>query len=69
MRDTVEVHVTAALPVRAQAFPFANRVVVRLGKAFPVSLIVDRDALTTLIDALTAGRDQLIAHKAEGGTP
>ncbi|MGH3670276.1 MAG: hypothetical protein ACRDSH_06525 [Pseudonocardiaceae bacterium] len=59
MRDIVQVHITSALPIRAQALPFANRVEVRFGKAFPVALIVDRDALDQLIDAIGTGRKGL----------
>ena len=35
MRDIVQVHITSALPIRAQALPFANRIEVRFGMAFP----------------------------------
>lgn len=56
MRDIVQVHITSALPIRAQALPFANRVEVRFGKAFPVALIVDRDALDPFIEAIDNGR-------------
>ncbi|MGQ0718514.1 MAG: hypothetical protein ACT4NP_14610 [Pseudonocardiales bacterium] len=59
MRDIVQVHITAALPIRAQALPFANRLEVRFGMAFPAALIVDRDALDPLIQALITGRDGL----------
>ena len=59
MRDIVQVHITSALPIRAQALPFANRVEVRFGKAFPVVLIVDREALDPLIGVLVTGRDGL----------
>lgn len=59
MRDIVQVHITSALPIRAQALPFANRVEVRFGKAFPVALIVDRDAVDPLIEAIGTGRDGL----------
>jgi len=45
MRDIVQVHITSALPIRAHALPFADRIEVRFGKAFPVVLVVDWDAL------------------------
>ena len=61
MRDIVQVHITSALPIRAQALPFANRIEVRFGMAFPAALIVDRDALDPLIHALVTGQDQLHA--------
>jgi hypothetical protein len=59
MRDIVQVHITAALPIRAQALGFADRIEVRFGKAFPVVLIVDRDAVDPLIEAIGAGRAEL----------
>jgi hypothetical protein len=55
----VQVHITSAVPIRAQALPFANRVEVRFGKAFPVVLIVDKDALDPLIAELGTGRNRL----------
>jgi hypothetical protein len=67
MRDIVQVHITSALPIRAQALPFANRVEVRFGKAFPVALIVDRDAVDPLIEAIGTGRDGLPSELKEGG--
>ncbi|WP_051385806.1 hypothetical protein [Actinokineospora inagensis] len=72
MRDMVQVHVTDDVPIRAQALPFADRVEIRFGKAFPVALIVDRTALDTLITAITAGRAELDAartHGQERGSP
>jgi hypothetical protein len=59
MRDIVQVHITADLPIRSRALPFADRVEIRLGKAFPVALIVDRPALAQLGDAIAAGRAEL----------
>lgn len=59
VRDIVQVHVRADLPIRAQALPFADRVEIRLGKAFPVALIVDRPALVQLADAIAAGLEEL----------
>ena len=67
MRDIVQVHITSALPIRVQALPFANRVEVRFGKAFPVALIVDRDAVDPLIEAIGTGRDGLPSELKEGG--
>jgi hypothetical protein len=57
--DIVQVHVRADLPIRAQALPFADRVEIRFGKAFPVALIVDRLALVQLGDAIAAGLAEL----------
>jgi hypothetical protein len=59
MRDLVHVHVTADLPIRTTALPFADRVEVRFGKAFPVALIVDRTALVRLVSALNTGQVEL----------
>lgn len=59
MRDIVQVHITADLPVRSRALPFADRVEIRFGKAFPVALIVDRPALGQLGAAIEAGRLEL----------
>jgi hypothetical protein len=59
VRDIVQVHIRADLPIRAKALPFADRVEIRLGKAFPVALIVDRPALIQLGDAIAAGRAEL----------
>lgn len=61
MRDIVQVHITSALPIRVQALPFAERIEVRFGMAFPAALIVDRDALDSLIEKLVTGRDVLHA--------
>lgn len=69
MRDVVQVHITADLPIRSRALPFADRVEIRLGKAFPVALIVDRPALALLGDAIAAGRaelDQAEHQKGQG---
>jgi hypothetical protein len=59
LRDMVQVHVTADLPIRSQALPFADRVEIRFGKAFPVVLIVERTALDQLGEAIAAGRQAL----------
>lgn len=59
MRDVVQVHITADLPIRSRALVYADRVEVRLCKAFPVALIVDRSVLAQLSDALAAGRAEL----------
>jgi hypothetical protein len=55
MRDTVQIHVRADLPIRARALTYANRVEIRLGKAFPVVLLVDIDAIAVLRNALDEG--------------
>jgi len=63
MRDIVQVHITSALPVRAHALPFADRIEVRFGKAFPVALVVDWDALDPLIEEITTCRNGLHAAR------
>jgi len=68
MRDIMQVHITAAVPIRAQALPFANRLEVRFGRAFPAALIIDRDALDALIEALVAGRDDELHAPSEAET-
>ncbi|WP_199430154.1 hypothetical protein [Qaidamihabitans albus] len=59
VRDLVQVHVTADLPIRARALPFANRVELRFGKAFPVALLVDEAALARLGAAIESARQEL----------
>ncbi len=61
MREFVQVHITSALPIRVQSLPFADRIEVRFDMAFPAALIVDRDALDSLIGELVTGRDRLHA--------
>jgi hypothetical protein len=63
MRDIVQIHITSSLPIRAHALGFANRVEVRFGKAFPVALIVDRDALDPLLRAIAGGRAELLSSE------
>ena len=68
VRDLVQVHITADLPIRALPMPFADRVEVRLGKAFPVVLVIDRPMLGPLGDAIAAGRkalDQADRHRPD----
>jgi hypothetical protein len=67
MRDVVQVHITADLPIRSRALPFADRVEIRLGKAFPVALIVDSAALGQLGDAIAEGRTELEQAKQQEG--
>lgn len=67
MRDTVQIHVTADLPIRARALPYANRAEIRLGKAFPVALLVDHDALPRLAEALKEAEDALNAVAERNG--
>ncbi|MGW5715439.1 hypothetical protein ACWEVP_04680 [Amycolatopsis sp. NPDC003865] len=59
MRDTVQIHVTADLPIRVRALSYANRAEIRFGKAFPVVLLVDSDAIAVLSKELEAVRAAL----------
>lgn len=61
MRDMVQINVDADLPIQAAALPYADRVEIRFGKAFPVVLVVDRLALDRLAAAIEDGRQQLDA--------
>lgn len=60
-RDLVHIHVTDNLPIQARALPFANRVEVCFGRAFPVALVIDAIALDRLSEALRTGRNELDA--------
>jgi hypothetical protein len=51
----VRVHVTANLPIRVEPMVFADRVEIRFGNAFPAALVVDRDALPRLAEAIAEG--------------
>jgi hypothetical protein len=51
----VRVHVTANLPIRVEPMVFADRVEIRLGNAFPAALVVDREALPRLAEAIAEG--------------
>jgi hypothetical protein len=66
VRDLVHVYVTAELPIRARALPFADRVEIRFGKAFPVVLVVEKAALGRLGEAIQQGRDELDAAANQG---
>jgi hypothetical protein len=61
MRDLVTVHVMADLPIRARALPFADRVEIRFGNAFPVVLLIDRAAIDRLNEAIRSGQTALEA--------
>ncbi|MGW4207163.1 hypothetical protein ACWEIJ_04190 [Lentzea sp. NPDC004789] len=52
MPDMVRVHVTADVPMRPLAMPFADRIEIRLGNAFPAVLVIDRDVVPQLRDVL-----------------
>jgi hypothetical protein len=61
VRDMVQVHITDALPIQVRALPYADRLEVRFGKAFPAVLIVDGSALVRLAEAIETGRAELDA--------
>lgn len=69
-RDLVHIHITDNLPIQARALPFADRVELRFGRAFPVALIIERHALARLSEAIEGGRAELdaaVAARAEDG--
>jgi hypothetical protein len=66
VRDVVQVHITADLPIRSRTLSYADRVEIRLGKAFPVALIVDGSALAQLGDAIAAGKAELEQTEKKG---
>lgn len=63
----VRLHVTADLPIRVEPLVFSGRVEFRLGNAFPAVLVVDRDALPRLAQALAEGQAALGAPPEGGG--
>ncbi|MEU4248687.1 hypothetical protein AB0F15_14900 [Amycolatopsis sp. NPDC026612] len=65
MRDTVQIHVTADLPIRVRALAYANRAEIRFGKAFPVVLLVDSDAIAVLSRELEEVRAVLNSTAAQ----
>jgi hypothetical protein len=66
MRDLVTVHITTEAPMRATALPFANRGEIRMGKAYPVALLIDEAALIALAEKINYLRVQLAAAKTGG---
>jgi hypothetical protein len=62
-RDMVHIHVTDGVPIQARALPFADRIEVRFGRAFPVTLVIDGAALKRFTDAVAAGVSDLQAAK------
>ena len=65
--DMVRLHVTADLPIRVEPLVFAGRVEFRLGNAFPAVLVVDRDALPRLTQAIAEGQAALGTPPQDGG--
>lgn len=59
--DLVHLHVTADLPIRVQPLTFAGRVELRLGNAFPAVLLIDREALPRVAQAVAEGQAALDA--------
>jgi hypothetical protein len=60
-RDVVQIHITDSLPIQAKALPFADRIEVRFGRAFPVALVIDRAALERFTGAIRSGLSDLEA--------
>ena len=63
----VRVHVTANLPIRVETMVFADRVEIRLGNAFPAVLVVEREALSRLAEAISEGLTAFDAAAVEKG--
>jgi hypothetical protein len=59
MRDMVQMHITDSLPMQVRSLPYADRIEIRFGKAFPAVLIIDGSALARLAVAVQEGRDGL----------
>lgn len=68
MRDLVTVHITTEAPMRITALPFANRGEIRIGKAYPVALLIDESALAALAELINGLRVQLAAARTSGRT-
>lgn len=60
-RDLVQVHITDGLPIQARALPFADRIELRFGRAFPVALLIDGSVLARFAEAVQSGRTELRA--------
>ncbi|MBE1465428.1 hypothetical protein H4W33_004440 [Kibdelosporangium phytohabitans] len=59
MRDLVSLQVMEGVPIRSRALPFADRVEIRFGNAFPLALLIDRAAIEELLEAIQTSRDAL----------
>ena len=55
---------TADLPIRVRALTYANRAEIRIGKAFPVVLLVDSDTIAVLERELAEAQAALSAAAA-----
>lgn len=61
--DVVFVHVSGALPITSTVQPYADRLELRLGRAYPVTLTIDRAALDHIAALIESGRLELDAAK------
>ncbi len=64
MGDVVNMSVSANLPIRSVVQPYADRIELRFGRAYPVTLTIDRAALDLLAELINAGRIELDAASA-----
>jgi hypothetical protein len=64
-RDVVQIHITDNLPIQARALPFADRIEIRFGRAYPVTLVIDRAVLPRFTDAIQAALFDLEAAESE----
>lgn len=67
-RDMVQIHITDSLPIQARALPFADRIELRFGRAFPVAILIDRAVLDRFTDAIRSGRADLEAAEGSGAS-
>lgn len=63
--DLVYVTVSADLPIRSTVRPYAARIELHFGKAYPVTVGIDRGALDRLVELIEAGRAELDAATAQ----
>lgn len=61
--DVVYLNVSGALPVTSTVQAYADRLELRFGRAYPVTLTIDRDALDHIAALIDAGRLELDAAK------
>lgn len=57
--DVVRVHISQHLPIHARALGFADRIEIRFGQAFPITLVIDKPAVDPLMSAIKSCHDEL----------
>jgi hypothetical protein len=66
--DVVFLNVSGTLPITSTVQPYADRLELRFGRAYPVTLTIDRDALDRIAELIEAGRRELDAAKRPEST-